>query len=145
MLALTVTSTCIVPPHQGGKLGGLFITAESFGRVIGPVIFSTTFAWSISPPAQDWVEYHFVFLCGLGNLGDGVGNPNPRDFDDTRGAEGSGGNWWSYTVNATTADGDCNDKLGRTLFGVAAWWRRVRTVGMLLCVSEWSEPPEVVV
>lgn len=61
MLALTVASTSIVPQAQRGKLGGLFMTAESLGRFLGPASFSSTFAWSISTSAPGWIDYHFVF------------------------------------------------------------------------------------
>ncbi|CAM9933856.1 unnamed protein product [Scytosiphon promiscuus] len=67
-LALTVTSTNIVPQHQRGKLGGLFMTAESLGRFLGPASFSTTFAWSISTYAPGWVNYHFVFYLSAATM-----------------------------------------------------------------------------
>lgn len=62
MLLLTVASTSIVPQHERGKLGGLLMTAEGLGRFIGPAGFSSLFAWSISPSAYRWVDYHFVFI-----------------------------------------------------------------------------------
>lgn len=44
-----------------GKFGGLYNTVESLGRFASPVGFATTFAWSISPSAYEWVNYRFVF------------------------------------------------------------------------------------
>ncbi|CAM9510449.1 unnamed protein product, partial [Pylaiella littoralis] len=62
MLALTVASTSIVPSRQRGAFGGLFMTAESLGRFMGPAGFSNMYAWSISPPARGWVDRRFVFF-----------------------------------------------------------------------------------
>ena len=59
---LTVASTTVVPLQQRGKFSGLYITVESLGRFMGPASFSTLFAWSISPSAGGWVDYHFVFI-----------------------------------------------------------------------------------
>lgn len=61
MIALTVLSTAAVPPNQRGKFGGLFITAESIGRFMGPAGFSNMYAWSISPSAKS-LGYRFVFV-----------------------------------------------------------------------------------
>ncbi|CAM9212872.1 unnamed protein product [Ectocarpus sp. 12 AP-2014] len=66
MLPLTVASTTMVPQHQRGKLSGLFMTSESLGRFVGPASYSNIFAWSISPPAQGWVDYRFVFYISAG-------------------------------------------------------------------------------
>lgn len=38
------------------------MTAESLGRFVGPTGFSTCFAWSISPSARGYVDYHLVFF-----------------------------------------------------------------------------------
>lgn len=62
MLILTVASTTVVPHQQRGKFSGLFITVESLGRFVGPASFSTMFAWSISPSARGWIDFHFVFI-----------------------------------------------------------------------------------
>ena len=59
---LTIATTTVVPRQQRGKFSGLYITAESLGRCMGPASFSTLFAWSIYPSARDWVDYHFVFI-----------------------------------------------------------------------------------
>lgn len=74
-LALAVASTSMVPTKMRGKLGGLYNTAESLGRFLGPAGFSVTYAWSISSSAFEWVDYHFVFyfsafvLFGVAVLG----------------------------------------------------------------------------
>lgn len=44
-----------------GALSGLYNSAGSLGRFIGPAGFATTFAWSISPSSYHWVNYSFVF------------------------------------------------------------------------------------
>lgn len=66
MLLLNVASTSLVPLHQRGTFGGVFITVESLGRFIGPASFSVMFAWSISPSTpittKGWVDFHFVFF-----------------------------------------------------------------------------------
>ena len=59
---LTVASTSVVPQQQRGKLSGMFNTAESLGRFMGPASFSIMFAWSISPSARGWVDFHLVFI-----------------------------------------------------------------------------------
>ncbi|CAM9145508.1 unnamed protein product, partial [Hapterophycus canaliculatus] len=76
VLNLSIASTTIVPRSKRGKMGGLYNTAESLGRFLGPAGFSVTYAWSISSTgvagAHDWVNYRFVFyasavvlaLCG---------------------------------------------------------------------------------
>lgn len=64
-LALSLGSTTLVPSRMRGKLGGLYNTAESLGRFSGPVGYSTTYAWSVSPSALEafggWIDYHLVF------------------------------------------------------------------------------------
>eukprot|EP00904_Undaria_pinnatifida_P010340 jgi/Undpi1/6436/HiC_scaffold_20.g08917.m1 len=66
MLLLNVASTSLVPLHQRGTFGGVFITVESLGRFIGPASFSVMFTWSISPSThittKGWVDFHFVFF-----------------------------------------------------------------------------------
>lgn len=70
MIALTVGVTSIVPGHQRGKLSGLYNTAESLGRCLGPVTYAILFAWSISVSAPGWVDHRFVFyLCAVVMLG----------------------------------------------------------------------------
>lgn len=49
-----------------GKLGGLFSTAESLGRFIGPAGFSITYAWSISPSGIQ--NHYFVFVASAAVL-----------------------------------------------------------------------------
>ncbi|CAN0447881.1 unnamed protein product, partial [Ascophyllum nodosum] len=63
MIALNVASTSIVNADHRGKLAGLYNTSESLGRFVGPVMYSTTYALSISPWTQNhpWMDYHFVF------------------------------------------------------------------------------------
>lgn len=52
-------------------MGGLYNTAESLGRFLGPAGFATMYAWSISSTgsasALDWVNYRFVF-CVMSGL-----------------------------------------------------------------------------
>ncbi|CAN0329539.1 unnamed protein product [Pylaiella littoralis] len=66
-IALSIGSTTLVPTYMRGKLGGLYNTAESLGRCMGPAGFAVTYAWSISPSARDayggWVNYRFVFCA----------------------------------------------------------------------------------
>ena len=70
MIALTVGVTTIVSGHQRGKLSGLYSTAESLGRCLGPVTYAILFAWSISSSAPGWVDHRFVFyLCAVVMLG----------------------------------------------------------------------------
>jgi len=72
-----VASINIVPQQHRGKLSGLYNTAENFGRFVGPVSYSTAFAFSISRAADSypWMDHGFVFylsavamflLAGLG-------------------------------------------------------------------------------
>ena len=63
LIALNVASTNIVQSHHRGKLSGLYNTAESLGRFIGPVAYSTTYALSISRSTSNysWMDHHFVF------------------------------------------------------------------------------------
>ena len=63
MIALNVASTSIVNADHRGKLAGLYNTSENLGRFVGPVMYSTTYALSISPWTQNhpWMDYHFVF------------------------------------------------------------------------------------
>ncbi|CAN0354461.1 unnamed protein product [Ascophyllum nodosum] len=65
VIALAIASTNIVPPHHRGKLSGVYNTAESLGRLIGPVAYSTTYALSISRSALEiaFMDYHFVFYA----------------------------------------------------------------------------------
>lgn len=46
-------------------MGGLYNTAESLGRFLGPAGFAVTYAWSISTTgvagSQDWINHRFVF------------------------------------------------------------------------------------
>ncbi|CAN0434045.1 unnamed protein product [Ascophyllum nodosum] len=65
VIALSIASTNIVPSHHRGKLSGLYNTAESLGRFIGPVAYSTIYALSISRSALEIVcmDYHFVFYA----------------------------------------------------------------------------------
>lgn len=55
-----------------GKLGGLFNTAESLGRFLGPAGYAITYAWSISPSTHEayggWVDYRFVFYASAAAL-----------------------------------------------------------------------------
>lgn len=55
-----------------GKLGGLFNTAESLGRFIGPAGYAVVYAWSVSPSTLDafggWVDYRFVFYASAAAL-----------------------------------------------------------------------------
>eukprot|EP00752_Nemacystus_decipiens_P004106 g3756.t1 len=64
-LALAIGSTTMVPSRMRGKLGGMFNTAESVGRFIGPAGFAVAYAWSISTSgsasAYGWVNHNFVF------------------------------------------------------------------------------------
>lgn len=61
MASLTIASTSIVPAERRGQLGGLFMTAESFGRCLGPTGFATIYAWSISSDAPARVNHRLVF------------------------------------------------------------------------------------
>ena len=65
-----VASTNIVPTHHRGKLSGMFNTAESLGRFIGPVAYSTIYALSISRSALEywWMDHHFVFYVSAALL-----------------------------------------------------------------------------
>ncbi|CAN0329264.1 unnamed protein product, partial [Pylaiella littoralis] len=71
-LVLTIGSTTLVPNHMRGKLGGLFNTAESLGRFLGPAGYAITYAWSISPSTHEayggWVDYRFVFYASAAAL-----------------------------------------------------------------------------
>ena len=53
--------------NMRGKLGGLFIMAESLGRFLGPAGYAVAYAWSVSPSAHQvfggWVDYRFVFYA----------------------------------------------------------------------------------
>lgn len=55
-----------LPLCMRGKLGGLFNTAESLARFLGPAGYSITYAWSVSASTLQayyggWVHYRFVF------------------------------------------------------------------------------------
>ena len=52
-LALMVASTSMVPAGMRGKLSGLFSMTENLGRFLGPPVYATAFALSISPSAYD--------------------------------------------------------------------------------------------
>ncbi|CAM9674916.1 unnamed protein product [Ectocarpus sp. 6 AP-2014] len=71
-LALSIGSTTLVPSNMRGKLGGLFNTAESLGRFIGPAGYAIVYAWSVSPSTLDafggWVDYRFVFYASAAAL-----------------------------------------------------------------------------
>ena len=74
---MTIGSTTLGTSATRGKLCGLIITAESFGRFLGPVGFATIYAWSVSPSASasthGLVNHNFAFyllaailaLCAL--------------------------------------------------------------------------------
>ena len=66
-LALEIGSTSLVSTNMRGKLGGLFNTAESLGRFLGPAGYSVTYAWSVSISTLQayggWVDYRFVFYA----------------------------------------------------------------------------------
>ena len=48
-----VASTSMVPAGMRGKLSGLFSMTENLGRFLGPPVYATAFALSISPSAYD--------------------------------------------------------------------------------------------
>lgn len=53
--------------NMRGKLGGLYNTAESLGRFLGPAGYSITYAWSVSTSTLHayggWVDYRFAFYA----------------------------------------------------------------------------------
>lgn len=61
MSSLMIASTSVVPAQKRGKLSGLFMTTESFGRFVAPAGFATIYAWSILPEAPFWADHHLVF------------------------------------------------------------------------------------
>lgn len=64
MASITIASTSLVGTERRGKLSGLVMTCESFGRFLGPAGFSNLYAWSISHYASSLplVNYQFVFF-----------------------------------------------------------------------------------
>eukprot|EP00752_Nemacystus_decipiens_P006569 g5915.t1 len=64
-LGLTIGSSTLGSSRTRGKLCGLVITAESFGRFVSPAVFATIYAWSISPSgstsAHRLVDHNFAF------------------------------------------------------------------------------------
>ena len=60
-----IVSTNIVSPQQRDVFSGIYNTAESVGRFLGPAGFANTYAFSVSRPAQElvWMDYHFVFYA----------------------------------------------------------------------------------
>lgn len=64
-----MASTSIVPSRLRGKLGGLYGTAESFGRFTSAIGFAVLFAWSISSEKFVWVDHRFVFYASALVLG----------------------------------------------------------------------------
>lgn len=72
-VGMQLAGTNPVPPRLRGKLSGLFLMAQSIGRTIGPVLFATTFAWSISPEARGLplVDHRLTFTmaaCLIGSV-----------------------------------------------------------------------------
>ncbi|CAM9645936.1 unnamed protein product [Ectocarpus fasciculatus] len=71
-LALYIGSTTLVPSNMRGKLSGLFSTAESLGRFIGPAGYAIVYAWCVSPSTLaafgGWVDYRFVFYASAAAL-----------------------------------------------------------------------------
>lgn len=59
----------IVSSNQRGKLAGLYNSVENLGCFIGPAAFAVVFAWSISPAAYSWVDYHFIFFLSAAAFG----------------------------------------------------------------------------
>lgn len=64
MSAMTVSSTTVVSADRRGKMTGLVMTAESFGRFMGPAGFAVVYAWSISPAVEriPFMNFRFIFF-----------------------------------------------------------------------------------
>ena len=55
----------MVSPQQRGLFSGVYNTAESLGRCLGPAGLANMYAFSVSRPAEElvWMDYHFVFYA----------------------------------------------------------------------------------